>query len=208
MRRPASREADGFILLEALVALVLLLVTIGLVASLLSFGQRVAGKAQARDAVVHMATGSRALEDWLVGASAFRPVANKIAGPVLFEGRSDRLSFVATSNGDVQAAGLLAVTVGFGGHKAGALGAILFDAIPFGLGEATLPDQVAKTLLIGQVEAAQFSYFGATRPGVAPDWRDDWTAAAQLPQLVALDLSIAVGPRPERFRLTFRVRTE
>ena len=206
---PTDGRAAGFIVLEALVALILLVFTLGLVASMLSFGQRLAASGRARDEVAHIANGSNALAGWLASATPFRPEKQTGPGPVLFEGRADRLSFVTTSIGDAQPPSLLAITVGFASaRKPDALGTIVFDAVPLGLGEAGLPDTVASTVLFGQVLSAQFSYFGSPQEGVAANWRPDWTGAARLPRLVSLQARVAVGKRIESFRLNFRVMAE
>ena len=204
-----SREDAGFIVVEALVAMVLLVFTLGLVAALLHLGQRVADRGRGRDDLSHLATGSDALSGWLASAAAVRPVRPTGRGPVLFEGRADRLSFLTESTGDAQPPGMLAVTVGFATSGTfDRAGALLFDAAPLGLGDTTLPDLPARLPLQTHVVSAQFSYFGSPGDGMPAEWRQDWTGAARLPRLVALRVQVETGQRVENLAWTYRIMSQ
>ncbi|MER2263866.1 hypothetical protein [Methylobacterium oxalidis] len=201
-----SPKEAGFALAEALVALLLLALTLGLAAGVFSFGRRISQAGHGRDVLAHTVAGSGALGGWLAAAAPIRTVTPAGPGPVLFEGRPDRLTFVTASRGDAQPAGLLAVTVGFNGRdRGGRTGSILFDVTPLAFGEALLPDQVARETLIAHVAGARFSYFGALTEGRPAAWHDDWTDATRLPQLVQLRANLDLGGRVEPLDLSFRV---
>ncbi|AWN43731.1 hypothetical protein [Methylobacterium durans] len=201
-----SRRQQGFVIAEALVALLLLALTLGLAANVFSFGRRIAQAGQGRDVLARTVAGSGALGGWLAAAAPIRTVTPTGPGPVLFEGRPDRLTFVTASRGDVQPAGLLAVTVGFNGRDRDArTGSILFDVAPLAVGEALLPDQVAREPLIARVAAARFRYFGALAEDRPAAWYDDWTDATRLPELVQLRANLDLGGRIEPLDLSFRL---
>lgn len=201
---PANRT-QGFVILEALVALVLVALTFGLVAGVLGFGHRVSEVGRSRDRLSALAGGAAALDAWLAAASALRPRVGEGRGPVLFEGRPDRLSVLTLNSGDPLAPGLLAVTVGFTGGRDGAL---LFDAVPTMPGDPRLPDMVASQVLMSHVSGARFRYFGVRADGMPPGWHDDWTAATHLPLVVELRLQVDLGHRIEPLSLAFRTRAE
>lgn len=205
--RAASPETqrEGFVILEALVALILVALTFGLVAGILGVGHRVSEAGRSRDRLSVLAGGSAVLETWLVSASALRPRVGEGRGPVLFEGRPDRFSLLTLNAGDPLAPGLLAVTVGFTGGRDGAL---LFDAVPTVPGDPRLPDMTASQVLVSHVAAARFRYFGGPAEGAPPRWHDEWTAATRLPRLVELRLHLDLGRRIEPVTLAFRTRAE
>ena len=202
---PASDRVQGFVLLDALLALVLVALTFGLVAGIVGFGHRVVEAGRTRDRIADLAGGGRALAEWIGDASALRPRVGERPGPVLFEGRSDRLSFVTLNTGDALPAGLLAVTVG---HAGGTQAGLLFEALPMALGESELPDMTARQLLVSHVLAARFRYFGVLTEGGAAGWHDEWTGVARLPLLVALRLELDLGRRTEPLALSFRTRAQ
>ncbi len=202
----APEDGDqGFVILEALVTLVLVALTFGLVAGMVGFGHRLSEAGTSRDRLSALATGGAALEGWLAAASAARPRIDEERGPVLFEGRPDRLSLLTLNAGDPLPPGLLAVTVGFAGGRDGAL---LFDATPLAPGDLRLPDMTARQALVSHVTAARFRYFGVPTESAAPRWYDEWTAASRLPRLVELRLTLDLGHRIEPVTLAFRTRAE
>jgi hypothetical protein len=206
MTPPApENRTEGFVILEALVTLVLVALTFGLVAGVIGFGHRVSEAGRSRDRLSALAGGGSALETWLASASALRPREGEGRGPVLFEGRSDRLSVLTLHGGDPLPPGLLAVTVGFSGGRDGAL---LFDAAPMPPGDLRLPDMTARQTLVPHVAAARFRYFGEPIEGAPPRWHDEWTAATRLPRLIELRLNLDLGHRVEPVTLAFRTRAE
>ncbi|WP_310353503.1 hypothetical protein [Methylobacterium sp. BE186] len=201
-----NARMSGFVIAEALVALLLLALTLGLSAGMFGFARRLSQAGHGRDVLAQTVAGGGALGGWLAAAAPIRPATPAGPGPVLFEGRPDRLTFVTASRGDVQPAGLLAVTVGFNGRDRGApTGSILFDVAPLPVGASLLPDQVARQTLIARVAGARFGYFGALGEGRPAAWHDAWTDATRLPQLVRLRAEIDLGGRVEPLDLSFRV---
>lgn len=206
MTPPVSEDrTGGFVILEALVALVLVALTFGLVAGVVGFGHRVSEAGRSRDRLSALAGGGAALETWLASASAVRPRLGEERGPVLFEGRSDRFSVLTLNAGDPLAPGLLAVTVGFTGGRDGAL---VFEAMPMPPGDLRFPDMTARQPLVSHVTAARFRYFGEPIEGAPSRWHDDWTGATRLPRLIELRLNLDLGHRTEPVTLAFRTRAE
>jgi hypothetical protein len=196
----SNTRRDGFVLLEALVALVLLSLTLGLLAGMLSFGRRVTEAGRPRDRAAQFANGSDALAEWIASAVPIREIRQSMPGPVLFDGRTDQLTLVTLSTGDVQPAGLLAVTVAFS-----AAGAMVFDTIPVPVGARRLPEISATQVLLDHVVSARFSYYGSPAEGMPEKWYDDWTAAIRLPRLIALRAGVQLDRRVRDVDLTYRV---
>jgi hypothetical protein len=198
--RGAKAREGGFVLLEALVVLVLLSMTLGLLASMLNFGRRVAERGGMRDRAVSLANGSDAIAAWLASAAPIREIRQGLPGPVLFEGRSDRVSFLSVSSGETQPSGLLAITFGFS-----SAGTLVFDAMPMAVGERQLPDMTARQVLLDHVVSARLSYFGSPTEGAPEKWYDVWTASVRLPRLVALRAQVDLDRRVSEIDLNYRV---
>jgi general secretion pathway protein J len=59
-------------------------------------------------------------------------------------------------------------------------------------GEDTLPDAAPEErVLLERVEALELAYFGALGPGELPDWWQAWEGQVELPQLVSLRVRFA-----------------
>jgi hypothetical protein len=194
-------RTGGFVLMEALVALVLLALTLGLFAATLGFGRRVAAAGEARDRMAEVATGTGALAAWLAGAVPAREARMGGASPARFEGRSDGLSFVTLSNGDVMPGGLLAMTVVTRGRT------LAFEAGPLPVGQIQSSPGEAQILLDG-IAAARFRYYGSPQEGAPADWHEQWRNADRLPRLVGLQATIILDRRSEAMDFTFRIPVE
>jgi general secretion pathway protein J len=202
--------ADGFVLLEALVALILISMTLALFATSLTLGRRVVETGRVHDRAADVTTGIDAMAGWIASALPLKETRQNGEAITLFEGRTNGMSFLTLSNGDAQPGGMLAVTIGFAGvgSPQGA-GAVVFDAVPLAVGQAAaLPTGGARgQVLFANVVSLQFSYFGSLMEGAPARWHDEWKDATHLPRLVALRAGLNKG-RPEFVDLTFRVFSE
>jgi hypothetical protein len=204
-RRRKSCSQDGFVLAEALLCVVVIALTVALVGTTLTFGRRVADAGRGRERIAQVSTGAQALGDWLARALAVEQNAAGGGRRVLFEGQAGRLSFLTLSQGDAQPGGILAITVTFAGQATGGTGALLFVAAPLPVGSFSPSAGLGEQVLISHVVTGRFRYFGAPADGEAPRWLDHWTQASRLPDLVALNATLALGHRHETIDLTFPV---
>lgn len=203
-RRHIGRREGGFILAEVLVSLILISMTLAIVATTLTFGRRVADAGRVRERVIDAMTGIHVLSEWLGSAVPARQIEAGGSQRALFNGQAEHLTFLTLSGGDAQPGGILAVTIAFA--RSDRDGALLFMAAPLGIGQTTPTGQaVEQQVLVQQVAAAQFRYFGSLAEGEAPGWRDEWKDASRLPDLVALRAQVGLGPRVETMDLRFRV---
>lgn len=112
-----------------------------------------------------------------------------------FSGAPNRLRFVAPGPAQAGVAGFsrFELFVSEEGEEADLV-------LSIGLGEAAETgaadvDSSDARVLIEDIEAAAFRYFGAIEEGREPDWHDEWTDPGRVPSLVALQVSFPEGDR-------------
>lgn len=189
---PPARQG-GFTLLELLVALVLLSLVSLTLAGGIRFGTRAweAGARRGADAL-DMKLAQGVIRGFLGQAIPVALPETELGRlRVAFEGRPDRVSFVATVPAEV-GGGLKAFTLGVGSGRALVLSRRGFDpqGPSFGGGDEE------RSVLLEGVSDASFAYFGSTSPGSPPEWLPDWPVADALPRLVRISLDVAPGPVP------------
>ncbi len=192
--------ARGFTLLELLIGMTLL----GFILALLFGGFRLA--ANSWDAVETRIerTNDEQLARALVRRllAQMQPVRWKKAVnvPIAFIGEQGVVRALAPLTGQAGAGGLRVIELGREGEEATATGKgllrlvlrqapVRYDVESFasGLGEAK------SYLVLGNLDAVEFSYFGPEKRGEPPRWQDAWTNQEQLPQLVRLRLKSREG---------------
>ena len=187
--------ARGFTLLELLIGMTLL----GFILALLFGGFRLA--ANSWDAVETRV--ERTNDEQLARALVRRLLAQMqplrwkktVNQPIAFVGEQEVLRAVAPLTGQAGAGGLRLIELGQERGEPTQTGKgplrlvlrhapLLYDAENFagGLGEAK------SYLVLGDLDAVEFSYFGPEKRGEPPRWQDAWTNPEQLPQLVRLRL--------------------
>ncbi len=192
--------ARGFTLLELLIGMTLL----GFILALLFGGFRLA--ANSWDAVETRIerTNDEQLARALVRRllAQMQPVHWKKAlnVPIAFIGEQGVLRALAPLTGQAGAGGLRLIELGREDEEAtatdkGLLRLVLrqapvrYDVENFasGLGDAK------SYLVLGNLDAVEFSYFGPEKRGEPPRWQDAWTNQEQLPQLVRVRLKSREG---------------
>ena len=190
MRR--SRPA-GFTLVEVVIAMALLATIMVLLYSGLSFALR---SWDAGDA------NGRKVADRRLGENFMRremtelfPMRWKNATQVkfAFEGEKDHVKFVSSRPAGIQQGGLS--LVGIEVRERERVRDLIMrralpddDAIDFG------PlDKAEPSLLVANVDAVAFSYFGAENDFTEPKWVDKWDWPAALPYLVRVKVTMADG---------------
>jgi general secretion pathway protein J len=193
-------DARGFTLLELMIGMTLL----GFILALLFGGFRLA--ATSWDAVETRIerTNDEQLARALVRRllAQMQPVHWKKApnAPIAFTGEQGVLRALAPLTGQAGAGGLRLIELGRESEATttpdkGPLRLVLrqapvrYDVENFasGLGDAK------SFVVLGNLNAVDFSYFGPEKRGAAPSWQDTWLNPDQLPQLVRLRLKSREG---------------
>ncbi|HUP29690.1 MAG TPA: prepilin-type N-terminal cleavage/methylation domain-containing protein [Usitatibacter sp.] len=185
MRRSAS---SGFTLIELVVALTILGAMMLLLYSGLSFALR---SWDAGDAV------GRATADRRIGENFLRRELTELFpmrwkdGVKLrfaFEGAPQSLRFVSSRPAGVTVGGLSLVGLEVAGDaRRGERSLVMRRAMPDDNGDSFGPlDDAKPTVIIDQVDAVEFSYFGAENDFADPKWQDEWTFPSRVPQMVRL----------------------
>jgi hypothetical protein len=203
--------AGGFVLLEALVALILISMTLALFGASLTLGRRVVESGRVHDRAADVTTGLDAMAGWIASALPLKETRQNGEAITLFEGRMNGMSFLTLSNGDAQPGGMLAVTIGFAGPGSSrGTGVAVFDAVPLAVGQAAALSTggAQGQVLFANVVSLQFSYFGSLMEGTPARWHDEWKDATRLPRLVALRAGLNTKGRLEFVDLTFRIFSE
>jgi general secretion pathway protein J len=193
--RPGPESARGFTLLEMVIALVLLAAMLGLAWSGLGFALRGwdTGEAKGRR-TVDLQLAQNFLRRELAEVFPMRwkdPVTLRLA----FEGDARHMRFVSTRAAGASTGGLalvgLAVEPGADPRQRNLVmrRALSDDSA----NDFSLVDAAEQTVLIADVDAASFAYFGAENDFVEPRWVDEWTFKGRIPQLVRLRMKTGDG---------------
>ena len=188
--RPRRREA-GFVLVEALAALVLVAAMLVVGAGAVDLLRRLEAGGRARAAVIADAQAIETLGALLAAAHPSREILPGGLGPAAFSGDATRLSFVAVGDGVRWPAGRLAVEVAL---VAGPQGGVLVRAAPIGSAAS------GAERLVPDLAAGWFAYMDARGA-----WRAEWRGEADPPRAVRLEALTARPPPAERLVRLFPI---
>lgn len=202
MSARARRNAAGFTLVEALVALVLMgLVLTGLA---MATGQLMPQWARGLSRIEASERLALALDRVTadLAAAEFVPAHTAAKGP-LFEGSATRITFARTALGPNAPPGIEIVRLAPANDLSGAgLARSTAPLLPRGP-EAPPPALGTPVELLGPAWRISFSFAG--RDGI---WRTDWASAEDLPRAVRIVVREASGGRALPFSTTAIIRTE
>jgi len=198
----ARRNAAGFTLVEALVALVLMgLVLTGLAMAtgqLMPQWARGLSRIEASERIA-LAVDRVTMD---IAAAEFVPAHTAAKGP-LFEGSATRIIFARTALGPNAPPGIEIVRLAPANEASGAgLARSTAPLLPRGP-EASPPALGTPVELLGQAWRISFSFAG--RDGA---WRADWASAEELPRAVRIVVREASSGRALPFSTTAVIRTE
>jgi hypothetical protein len=77
---------------------------------------------------------------------------------------------------------------------------------PAPAGEAGGPAAANQTVLLADIRAVHFAYFGRLPSEAAMRWHEDWSGLNGLPALIRIELSLAHGHLPDRMTLYYAPR--
>ncbi len=206
MVMPGRHEDGGFTLVELLIAITLL----GLIATVTYSAIWTASRSQrAVEQQIEENDGLRLTQEFLRHSlSQTRSVmaVNEGRMQVVFSGASDHLAFIAPAPMQRGHAGglyhyRLELLSRGDGHYALRLGYAQFVA-----GRALDEEPLAQgeSLLLDDVAALSFSYYGQDEPGADAQWLDEWPRQDILPQLVRVTLKMAAGGESSTLTLALK----
>ena len=196
MRGSSARRAraQGFTLVELLVAITLLSLLTVMLFGGFRFGTRAAGAVGARiDQSAQIAQVYDFMQNALTDARIIANAGNALAAPD-FEGRADEISFVTVPPAYLALGGFHRLTIALAGD--GRANRLMLSWQQFPRGSLTgEPVTLQPSILLDKVAKVEFAYFGVAEANRAPEWQDRWVGRAELPQLIRLRITMPGGWR-------------
>lgn len=194
-RTSPAGPADGFTLLELLIAVTLLAILTIVLFGGLRLGTRATTAIDQRvDHMSQIGTVYDFLQNELANAENLaRPGAQAAAIP-RFDGDTRALNFVTTPPAYLTAGGfeLLHLRI----EPEGRFGRLVVSWTPVSRGAAFGPrPSLPPSVLLNKVKRIAFAYYGALGPNQPAAWHDAWSGRTDMPQLVRLRVTLADGWR-------------
>ena len=202
-----ARQEAGFTLLELLVAMTVLGVLTGLLASGLSFGTRIWERERSQlDVTSELQLTQDVLRRLLTQALPLpSPARGAAAPPPTFVGSDDSIEFLGPPPAQMLGGGVYAYRVLTRTDADGVRLVLQWRLRPpqggtartqvtnAELEEAEKLASEHEVILLKALSRAEFAYFGAVEEGSEARWRDDWRSSTKPPLLVKL----MIGFRPD-----------
>lgn len=199
-RRAAQR---GVSLIEVIASLGLLALMLAMLPAMLDQARKALSAKPRAEASEMNALANANLTRWLSSARPLErrlPDGNRI---ISFEGKADRVYFVATAPEALPASGLAAYTIALAPGRSGTGNlAISLDEIQAGDGPATFTagNLSSTSILVERVHSLSIRYFGApTREDggqeTAKRWQETWLERQHLPELIEITYDPTGGNR-------------
>jgi general secretion pathway protein J len=198
---PLRHDADGFTLLELLIAIALL----GLLTTILLAGFRFETRQVDRQAT-RLARSAKLADAYAflrAHLAAARPIVgvNSSGTAIVFDGRSAVVSFVDAAPQSALGDGLYLYSVEVASRQ------LRIHWRPFDGAVSDAIDEAGDDLmLLKDVSHADLKYYGSLVPASGPAWYGEWRNAADLPTLIQLNLVFADGERAPALVVAPRLR--
>ena len=187
-RASLHRGAEGFTLVELLVAITLIaLLTIGLYQAF-GIGTRAASTVSTNiDRPAQIALAYDFMRRASTGAEPLPAGTDPSQAAINFDGESQTLSFVALPPAYLAIGGFQRLHLGLEPGKDGARLIVAWEGVARGP-IAPQPEMLQPSVLIDQVRNVAFAYFGVPGPKQKAAWLDRWSERDALPQLIRMRL--------------------
>ncbi|APV49626.1 hypothetical protein BWI17_08020 [Betaproteobacteria bacterium GR16-43] len=194
MTASPMKRAQGFTLIEVVLAIALLAAMMAMAWSGLSFALRGwdTGESKSRrTSDIQLSTNFLRREFAEIFPMRWKdPTTLKFA----FEGDAKHLAFVSTRAPGLSSGGLALVSLDVESGGPNRKDLVMRRAMPDEAAKDFGPAKAAEgTILIPDVEVVQFAYFGAENDFVEPRWMDDWKLPARMPQYVRVTVRTGDG---------------
>jgi general secretion pathway protein J len=188
-------RSQGFTLVEMLMALAL----IGLLSVMLfegvRFGGRTVATADARfDRAAELSIAFGFLQNAIGNAQPAKSVFAEPGEDMQFAGSPDQLAFVTLSPAQVALGGFQRLSLQLEASAGGRRLVVAWKTLHRS-DKDTPSDDLAPSVLVDKLAAAEFAYYGTPDEGNSPQWETEWNSATALPLLVRLRLTFADGSR-------------
>jgi general secretion pathway protein J len=189
-------NAEGFTLLELLVAMSLLTIIVVMILGGLRFGRRAWDVADRVDQTASTSAAQLLLRDLLSRAEPLGIPDDQGRLQLGFQGTQDHLVLVVNLEGHTTAGGIHEIDVSYrpateASQTSG--GAVRVTLRPFRPAvKATQTTSATEDReLVEKATGIQFRYFGRPNADDKPDWHKDWQRATRLPDLIGLTVLFA-----------------
>lgn len=205
-----TRRQAGFTLIEVVLAMVLLGTMMLLLYSGLNFSLR---SWNAGDANGRRVADNRVAENFLrreVGELYPMRWRDPSTLKYAFEGKPHTLRFVSSRRAGIASGGLSLVAIGVEpGKSPRTFDLVMRRALASGSVNDFSPlDDAQPSILVSDVDAVDFAYFGATNDFSDPEWTDDWKFDSRMPLLVQMTVHTTRGDPPPPMMLRPMVAVE
>ncbi len=193
------RATSGFTLVEVLISITLVgLLTVFLFGGL-RFGTRAVDTASGRtNRSNEIATAQGFLLAALENVQAVAETPGSAQQVIDFDGRSDHLDAITLPPAYLALGGLQRLSLGISRGPKGRDFTVRWRLLPRGA-TANAPGGLRPSVLVDNVRAVMFSYFGVAAPDRAARWHDHWRESADLPLLIRISIVLADGSRVPDF---------
>jgi general secretion pathway protein J len=195
MTRQLARSAEyaGFTLVEMLVALVL----IGLLSAALFGGLRFAARATDRataatDHAAALALAYGFLQTQLGDAQPYPATADPKDRQIIFDGIPDQIDMITTTPARLAMGGFFHLHLTVANFR-GQLRLFAEWREPPRRDAAAPETPLEPTVLLDNLRAVAFAFFGTTDPELPDEWHDKWQAVTALPKMIRLRIEFADG---------------
>jgi general secretion pathway protein J len=191
--KPPIRDADGFTLVELLVAITIVALLMVVLFGGLRLGSRASNAVGLQiDRSSKITVVYDFMQRELTDARPLTTADGAAPSMVAFDGEAGEITFATIPPAYLALGGFHRLHIAL--DDAGGQGRLMvsWQQIPRG---TTLSDAapLRPSLLLDHVRQAEFAYFGPPDVNLPSQWQDQWTARDKLPQLVRLRLIMSDG---------------
>lgn len=203
------QDEAGFTLIDMLVALVLFSLMAALLTGTIATARRALGFIELANATTPVSAAQNYLHSALIQARSKPRVGNADDTQLSFTGDQESMSFITSYVPRGQFDGLYHVKVELepspGRRDTYNLVVIQTLDRPTATDQSPPLSPTLRSVLIENVSAAAFSYFGATEEQNSFQWQDRWSQLYRLPALVAIEVQFAKGDNRVWHRLNIPI---